>query len=135
VMDWFSRRVLAWRVSITMDTAFCVEASQEALDRHGYPEIHCPTPTPRPSSADRHVTDLDRYSSDGPRPHRVDCAGKGFGASSDIVSSMFFNTSVVEEVCQPVGGSAALAFPSSGTKTPSRRIDILPGPSEGGGRL
>ena len=39
VMDWFSRRVLAWRVSITMDTAFCVEALQEAMARHGQPEI------------------------------------------------------------------------------------------------
>jgi putative transposase len=39
IMDWFSRRVLAWRVSITMDTAFCVEALQEAMDRHGQPEI------------------------------------------------------------------------------------------------
>jgi putative transposase len=39
VMDWFSRRVLAWRVSITMDTAFCIEALQEAMDRHGRPEI------------------------------------------------------------------------------------------------
>src|SRR5476651_1320784 len=39
VMDWFSRRVLAWRVSLTMDTAFCVEALQEAMDRHGQPEI------------------------------------------------------------------------------------------------
>jgi len=39
VMDWFSRRVLAWRVSISMDTTFCVEALQEALDRHGAPEI------------------------------------------------------------------------------------------------
>jgi putative transposase len=39
VMDWFSRRVLAWRLSITMDTAFCVEALQEAMDRHGQPEI------------------------------------------------------------------------------------------------
>src|SRR5450432_2468776 len=39
VMDWYSRRVLAWRVSITMDTAFCVEALQEAMDRHGQPEI------------------------------------------------------------------------------------------------
>ena len=38
-MDWFSRRVLAWRVSITMDTAFCVEALQEAMARHGQPEI------------------------------------------------------------------------------------------------
>jgi putative transposase len=39
VMDWFSRRVLAWRLSTGMDTGFCVEALQEALDRHGSPEI------------------------------------------------------------------------------------------------
>ena len=39
VMDWFSRRVLAWRLSITMETEFCVEALQEAMDRHGHPEI------------------------------------------------------------------------------------------------
>ena len=39
VMDWFSRRVLAWRVSITMDTAFCVEALQAAMDRHGQPDV------------------------------------------------------------------------------------------------
>jgi len=32
VMDWFSRRVLAWRLSIGMETAFCVEALQEAID-------------------------------------------------------------------------------------------------------
>ncbi len=31
VMDWSTRKVLAWRVSNTMDTAFCVEALQEAL--------------------------------------------------------------------------------------------------------
>ena len=35
VVDWFSRRVLAWRVSITMDAAFCVEALEEALARQG----------------------------------------------------------------------------------------------------
>ena len=39
VMDWFSRKVLAWRVSITMDTAFCVEAVEEALKRYGVPGI------------------------------------------------------------------------------------------------
>jgi putative transposase len=39
VVDWFSRRVLAWRVSITMEAAFCVEALEEALARHGRPEI------------------------------------------------------------------------------------------------
>ena len=39
VVDWASRRVLAHRVSITMDTAFCIEALQEAFARHGQPEI------------------------------------------------------------------------------------------------
>ena len=39
VMDWFSRKVLAWRVSITMDTDFCVEAVEEALERYGAPDI------------------------------------------------------------------------------------------------
>jgi putative transposase len=39
VVDWFSRKVLAWRLSITMDTAFCIEAVEAALARHGKPEI------------------------------------------------------------------------------------------------
>jgi putative transposase len=39
VMDWFSRRVLAWRLSITMEADFCVDALQDALTRHGKPEI------------------------------------------------------------------------------------------------
>ncbi len=39
VMDWFSRKVLAWRVSITLDTAFCAEAVEEALGRYGAPDI------------------------------------------------------------------------------------------------
>jgi putative transposase len=39
VLDWFSRRVLSWRVSITMEAAFCVEALEDALACHGKPEI------------------------------------------------------------------------------------------------
>jgi putative transposase len=39
VVDWYSRRVLSHRVSITMDADFCVEALEEALARHGRPEI------------------------------------------------------------------------------------------------
>jgi putative transposase len=39
VMDWFSRRVLAWRLSIGMETEFCVEALQDAMDQHGQPGI------------------------------------------------------------------------------------------------
>ena len=39
VVDWFTRRVLAWRVSITLEADFCIEAVEEALARHGAPEI------------------------------------------------------------------------------------------------
>jgi len=39
VVNWFSRRILAWRLSITLEAAFCVEALEEALARHGTPEI------------------------------------------------------------------------------------------------
>jgi putative transposase len=39
VLDWFTRRVLAWRVSITLEAEFCMEAVKEALARHCTPEI------------------------------------------------------------------------------------------------
>jgi putative transposase len=39
VVDWFSRRVLSHRVSITMEVGFCIEALQEALAKHASPEI------------------------------------------------------------------------------------------------
>lgn len=39
VMDWASRRVLAWRLSNTMDVDFCISAVEEAMARHGRPEI------------------------------------------------------------------------------------------------
>jgi putative transposase len=39
VVDWFTRRVLSHRVSITMETDFCIEALEEALAKHGKPEI------------------------------------------------------------------------------------------------
>ena len=39
VVDWYSRRVLSWRLSITLETDFCIEAVNEALARHGKPDI------------------------------------------------------------------------------------------------
>ena len=39
VIDWYSRRVLAWRLSNTLETTFCVEAVNEAVARYGRPEI------------------------------------------------------------------------------------------------
>ena len=39
VLDWFSRRVLSWGVSITMEAAFCVDVLEQALAKHGKPDI------------------------------------------------------------------------------------------------
>jgi len=39
VIDWYSRRILSWRISITMDVQFCLDAVQEAIDRYGVPEV------------------------------------------------------------------------------------------------
>jgi putative transposase len=39
VMDWFARRILAWRLSNTMEAEFCVEVLNEALEKHGKPGI------------------------------------------------------------------------------------------------
>ena len=39
IVDWYSRRILAWRLSNTLTTDFCLEALQEAITRYGRPEI------------------------------------------------------------------------------------------------
>jgi putative transposase len=39
VVDWFSRKVPAWKLSITLGTEFCLEAVEEALAQYGKPEI------------------------------------------------------------------------------------------------
>src|SRR5262249_26473471 len=39
VMEWFARRILAWRLSITLGVDFCIDAVEEALRLHGRPEI------------------------------------------------------------------------------------------------
>ena len=39
VVDWYTRRTLAWKISVTMDAHFCLEAVEEAISRYGTPEI------------------------------------------------------------------------------------------------
>ncbi len=39
IMDWYSRRVLSWRLSNTLDATFCVEALEEAIAKFGVPDI------------------------------------------------------------------------------------------------
>ena len=39
VVDWFTRRVLSWKVSTTMDVHFCLEAVEEAMANYGTPDV------------------------------------------------------------------------------------------------
>ena len=39
IIDWYSRKILSWRLSNTMDTVFCVDCLEEAIDAYGTPEI------------------------------------------------------------------------------------------------
>ena len=39
IMDWYSRKVLAWRLSNTLEADFCIEALKDAVAKHGKPEI------------------------------------------------------------------------------------------------
>ena len=39
IIDWYSRKVLSWRLSNSMDAVFCVDCLEEALKHHGKPEI------------------------------------------------------------------------------------------------
>jgi putative transposase len=39
IMDWYSRKVLSWRLSNSLDSDFCVAALEEALEKYGTPEI------------------------------------------------------------------------------------------------
>ena len=53
LLDWFTRRALSWRVSITLEADFCIEAIEEAPARHGKPEISTPVKAdnlPQPTS-------------------------------------------------------------------------------------
>jgi transposase InsO family protein len=47
IIDWATRAVLAWRLSNTMDTGFCIAALDEAVARHGTPARHIAAPSDR----------------------------------------------------------------------------------------
>ena len=86
VLDWFSRRVLSWRLSITMDAAFCVGTLEDALARHGKPDIFNTdqgSQLPgRPSPARSPTTAL-RSAWTAKAPGGTTCSSSGYGAASN----------------------------------------------------
>lgn len=39
IIDWFSRYILSWKISISLEADFCIEALEEAIEKHGQPEV------------------------------------------------------------------------------------------------
>ena len=68
IMDWFSRKVLAWRLSNTMDAAFCAAALEEALARFGEPG---------------HLRHRSGFAIHQHRLHGHSCQGAGIRVSMD----------------------------------------------------
>ena len=70
IIDWHSRYVLAWNVSVTLDSAFCLEALDEAIRLYGRPEIFNSDHGCQFTSTeftDRLKTEEIKISMDGPR--------------------------------------------------------------------
>ena len=90
VVGWYSRRVLAWRLSITMEAAFCIEALEEALACHGKPDVFN-TDQGSLFTGQEFTGVLLRagmaISMDGKGVWRTTCSSNGFGGRSSVRGS------------------------------------------------
>ena len=98
VLDWFTRRPLAWRVSITLEADFCIEAVEEALAQHGAPEIFN-------TDQGSQFTSTDFIKVLASREIKISMDGKGRGEtmSSSSVSGGPSNTR--RSICGPTPAS------------------------------
>jgi putative transposase len=91
VLDWFTRRVLAWRVSITLEADFCIAAVEEALTRHGKPEIF---------NTDQGSQFTGAEFIKAPAAHEIKISMDGKGAWRDnVFVERLWRTIKYEEVC------------------------------------
>ena len=108
-LDWFSRRVLAWRLSITMEAAFCIETLEDALARYGKPEIFA---VHWPNLHRALAGDGRAISMDGKDAWR-DNVFVGSGAASNTRRC----------ICAPTTASAKLVLRSAGILTSTMAAD------------
>ena len=122
VMDWFSRRVLAWRVSITMEVDFCLDAVDEALARHGRPEIFNTDQGSQFTSSSFTGLLSDnaiRISMDGRGPGVTTCWSSGCG----VRSSMKRSTCVPMTVCRRHAARSVCILGSTTASGPHSSLD------------
>jgi putative transposase len=113
IMDWFSRRVLTWRLSSTMDADFCVAALEEAIARHGRPDIFNTDQGSQFTSFAFMTTLKDagiRISMDGRGRWMDNVSSSGCGAASSTNASSSMPS-------RPAARRAAVSVPGSTTIT------------------
>ena len=107
VVDWFSRRVLAWRLSITLEVEFCLEAVEEALARHGRPEIFNTDQGSQFTSADVHRPAAGQRASPSAwtagAPGATTSSSSGCGARSNTRRSICGPTTASAEARASIG--------------------------------
>jgi putative transposase len=99
VMDWYSRRVLSWEISTTLDDSFCVSALESAMRRYGVPEIFNTDQGSQYTSADF----IEALKS---RDIRVSMDGKG-RAMDNIFIERLWRSVKYEEIYLKEYGSVA----------------------------
>jgi putative transposase len=118
VIDWFSRKVLAWKLSITLAADFCIEALEEALARHERPEIFNTDQGSQLTSAEFiKVLKGEPQAATGPRPAANEIAismdGKGAWRDNVFVEHLW-RTVKYEEVYPRAYASVSEARASIG---------------------
>jgi putative transposase len=121
VVDWFSRRVLSWRVSITMEVEFCLEAVEEALARHDKPEIFNTDQGSQFTSQDFTGLLLDNAIA-------ITWMAGAHGATTCLSSGSGARSNTKRSICGPTTASARRVLRSAGiwtSTTASARIRAL----------
>jgi len=90
IIDWYSRKILSYRLSNTMDTSFCIEALDEAVKRYGKPEIFNSDQGSQFTS-DKFTSNLSEYGI------KISMDGKGRWADN-IYIERFFRTLKYENI-------------------------------------
>jgi transposase InsO family protein len=105
VLDWFSRRVLAWRVSIDMAVDFCLEAVEEAIARHGTPDIFNTDSRGVVSALGQPVHQPGLHRPAGEQQH-IDQPGRGLMATTSSSSGYGARSNTRRSTCAPTTVSA-----------------------------
>jgi len=106
VMDWYSRKVLAWRLSNTLDASFCVDALEEAIETYGSPEI-CNTDQGSQFTSEEFTGTLKQHSI------RISMDGKGRWVDNVFVEHLWRSVKY-EEVYLKAYDSVPIARKSLG---------------------